>query len=133
MIYATIYTTTAHCPAMPTRVALNEDVGMGGSGAWHPRHSKEQTPSCSTQAFMLPTPTRPGSQPPQTPKPGSDSHRAAGPPPALPYTQRETRSHHPAPGCSLEGKIKTPLAKQVSVLSVLFFSSKDTKEFKRRA
>lgn len=55
------------------------------------------------------------------------------PDPHLPYTQWETRSHHPAPGCSLEGKIKTPLAKQVSVLSVLFFSSKDTKEFKRRA
>lgn len=48
---------------------------------------------------------------------------------------RALRTSHtpPAPLTGTGGKIEIPLAKQVPVLSTLFFSSEDTKEFKRRA
>lgn len=48
---------------------------------------------------------------------------------------RALRTSHtpPAPLTGMGGKIEIPLAKQVPVLSTLFFSSEDTKEFKHRA
>lgn len=117
---------------------------------------------CSPAALILPTPAaaaagRPGAKPdpsygpggvttdPQncSPQPGGAQGRGCPPDPGLLNSsgrQRQSPGHRPpsghAPAAVLRGagrKIKISLAKQAPVLSALFFSSKDTKEFKHGA
>lgn len=83
-----------------------------------------------------------------SPQPGGlgvgATHPSEGPPdPGLPISSghwRQSPGHRPpsghAPAAALGGagrKIKIPLAERAPVLSALFFSSKDTKEFQRGA